>query len=206
MEGVWRGYGGFSQPDPAGSEVPLVGPPCMGEASRVTEWIWEPIRPFARLTYLRQALVGGMALLLIAAFGTGDVPLVALGCALLALWLSVSALATYLRASALARGIRRPHIPLRFSGPMGRFVLRRRDDGRHVEVVVDGVVAAEVKATDARDEIDVRSAPTSAQELLEFGSALGQAIEMASAADAAHEEWDDHSPHDLDEGRPSRCW
>ena len=181
----------------------------MGQPSWVTEWIWAPIRPFARLTYLRQALVGGVALLLIAAFGAGDVPLVALGCALLALWLSVSALAAWLRASAVARGVRRPHIPLRFSGPMGRFILRRRADGRHVEVVVDGVLAAEVKATDARDEIDVRTAPASSRELLEFGSALGQAIAMASAADAAHEDWDDHSPHDLDEvheGRTSGSW
>jgi len=121
--------------------------------------------------------------------------------ALLPLWLMVASLIAYVRCRHTGRqGVRgQPSIPLRFSGPMGRFSLRRRGDGRHVQVLAAGSVVAEVMATDLRDEIDfhVVVAPDEAADL---GSAVGQAMEMVSAADEAHLDWDDHTAARQDGG------
>jgi hypothetical protein len=130
-----------------------------------------------------------------------DVPAVALLVALLPLWLMVAWLIAYVGMHRMARdGVRhQPAIPLRFAGPMGRFSLRRRGDGRHVQVLATGTVVAEVRATDLRDEIDfhVLIAPDEASDL---GSAVGQAMEMVSAADEAHLDWDDHATPPRDSG------
>jgi len=147
----------------------------------------------SRATALGRSLEGAVAVLLIALMFR-NAPAIALVAALLPFWLSVAWLIAYvgLRNTAQERVRSQPAIPLRFAGPMGRFSLRPRGDGRHVEVLATGTVVAEVRATDLRDEIDfhVLVAPDEAADL---GSAVGQAMEMVSAADEAHLDWDDHT-------------
>jgi hypothetical protein len=154
----------------------------------------------SRATALGRALEGAVAVLLIALIFR-NAPAIAMLAALLPLWLMVASLIAYVGARHPAReGVRgQPAIPLRFAGPMGRFSLRRRGDGRHVEVLATGTVVAEVRATDLRDEIDfhVLVAPDEAADL---GSAVGQAMEMVSAADEAHLDWDDHAAPPRDSG------
>jgi hypothetical protein len=156
---------------------------------------------------LRGALVGATGLLLVALL-PADASLIAQVGMLLALWLCFGSILIYAARQRTSSPARRPSsIPLRFSGPMGRFTLRRRGDGRHVEIVAEGVVLAEVKATDRRDEIELRET-VSADELEDLGSALGQAIEIASDADDAHLDWDDHGASaDWEADQPgSKTW
>ena len=105
--------------------------------------------------------------------------------ALLGIWLLFASLIRYVglrgAASPLARG---RWIPLRFTGELGRFQLRPRGDGRRVEVRAGAEVVAEAIATDEGDELLVDFEAPDDSELEAFGTAIGQAIEMAAAADA----------------------
>ncbi len=154
---------------------------------------------------LRGALVGTLGLLMLAAL-PADNSVLAQGGLLLALWLCFASVLAYAaRHGTRVRGNGASFIPLRFSGPTGRFTLRRRGDGRHVEIVSEGVVLAEVKATDLQDEIEFHAVPPDGLE--ELGSALGQAIHMASDADEAHLDWDDHgASQDWTDRRSSARW
>jgi hypothetical protein len=130
-----------------------------------------------------------------------NAPASALVAALLPLWLLCASLIVYVGMHHAARqGIQpRPPIPLRFSGPMGRFRLRRRGDGRHVQILAADAVVAEVRATDLRDEIEFHF-DVSPDEARDLGSAVGQAIEIVSDADEAHVDWDDHAAARRDRG------
>ena len=144
------------------------------------------------MTALSQAVVGAGAVLIVVLVPARDLGPVAWGPALIGLWLCVASLINYFDLR-LARPFsspasapsapRRSLIPLRFSGPTGRFVLRPRGDGRKVEVVAGPAVVAEVSATDLRDEIVLHTETVPEEELADLGSAIGQAIEMAAAAD-----------------------
>jgi hypothetical protein len=104
--------------------------------------------------------------------------------ALLGIWLAFAWLIRYaglIGHQPASRMLR--WIPLRFSGPIGRFGLRPRGDGRHVEVSVGSVIVAQVIARDDGDEIVLEPEAVADSELEAFGAALGQAIEMAAAAD-----------------------
>jgi hypothetical protein len=154
---------------------------------------------------LRGVLVGATGIVLMAIL-PADYAVIARGGLLLALWLFFGSLLVYAGMHRRSQ----PHasfIPLRFAGPMGRLLLRKRGDGRHIEIVSDGVVLAEVKATDLQDEIVLHEAVPS-DELENLGSALGHAIEMVSDADEAHLDWDDHgASEDWDTDKPgSRRW
>ena len=156
---------------------------------------------------LRGALVGAAALLLIAIL-PADSSLIAQIGILLALWLCFGSVLVYVaRHRTRSDPAGAPVIPLRFTGGMGRFALRRRGDGRHVEIVSEGVVLAEVKATDLRDEIQLRE-PIASDELEDLGSAIAQAIDIVSDADEAHLDWDDDGvSEDWDTDQPrSKGW
>lgn len=144
------------------------------------------MRETARVTALGQALIGAVGVLLgLLATTRGFGPL-AWGTALLALWLCTASLISYFGMplpQSAAEVSRRRLIPLRFSGPTGRFGLRPRGDGRKVEVTAGSEVVAEVIAADLRDEIILHFDAVEDGELPDLGSALGQAIEMAAAAD-----------------------
>lgn len=105
--------------------------------------------------------------------------------ALLGVWICFASLIRY--AALLAERPSPPEstrwIPLRFSGPIGRFRLRPRGDGRRVEVRASLQVVAEVIAADAGDEIVLDPEGVADSELEAFGTAIGRAIEMAAAAD-----------------------
>jgi hypothetical protein len=134
----------------------------------------------------------GIAAVLLIALLPPDVSVIAQVGILVGLWLCLASLLVFTgRHWIRSRPLGTRSIPLRFSGSMGRFWLRTRGDGRHVEIVSDGVVLAEVKATDVRDEIELHE-PVPSDELEELGSALGRAIEIVSDADEAHLDWDDH--------------
>lgn len=138
------------------------------------------------VTALSQALLGAAAVLIVLLVPTRDLGPLAWGPALLALWLCAASLISYfgMRLPRSARVVpRRQFIPLRFSGPTGRFALRPRGDGRKVEVTAGPRVVAEVLASDLRDEIVLHGEAVPDEELRDFGSAIGQAIEMAAAAD-----------------------
>ena len=150
---------------------------------------------------LRGALVGVTCLLLLAVLPAGYA-VIAQGGILLALWLCFASVLMFAaRHGTRSRAPRASFIPLRFSGPTGRFTLRRRGDGRHVQIVSEGVVLAEVKATDLQDEIELHAVPSDGLE--DLGSALGQAIELVSDADEAHLDWDDHGASDDWTDQPS---
>jgi hypothetical protein len=156
---------------------------------------------------LRGALVGATGLLAISIL-PADSSWIAQAGILLAIWLCLGSMLVYVAEHRTRpQRVRLPLIPLHFSGPTGRFTLRRRGDGRQVEIVSDGVVLAEVKATDLRDEIELHEAVAS-EEIEELGSAIAQAIEIVSDADEAHLDWDDHGASEdweTDEPRP-RGW
>jgi hypothetical protein len=164
---------------------------------------------------LRGALVGAAGILVVANLPAGF-PVIAQAGVLLSVWLFVGSLLLAYAArhsarsqssrSQPSRSPRTPSIPLRFSGSMGRFRLRPRGDGRHVEIVSEGVVLAEVKATDLQDQIEFREAVPS-EDVEDLGSALGQAIELASHADEAHLDWDDHgASEDWTDQPASKAW
>jgi hypothetical protein len=159
---------------------------------------------------LRGALVGAAGILVVANLPAGF-PVIAQAGVLLSVWLFVGSLLLAYAARHSAspqppRSPRTPSIPLRFSGSMGRFRLRPRGDGRHVEIVSEGVVLAEVKATDLQDQIEFHEAVPS-EDVEDLGSALGQAIELASHADEAHLDWDDHGvSEDWTDQPVSKAW
>jgi len=105
--------------------------------------------------------------------------------ALLGVWLAFASLIRFLSlyAEPHVRGEARRWIPISFSGELGRFELRSRGDGRRVEVRAGPEVVAEAIATDEGDELVLNVPMVAEAELEAFGSAVGQAIEMAAAAD-----------------------
>ena len=105
--------------------------------------------------------------------------------ALLGVWLSFASLIRYveLRAEPTSPAETFRSVPFRFSGPIGRFRLRPYGDGRRIEVRAGSQVVAEVIAADEGDEIVLNPETVADSELDAFGAALGQAIEMAAAAD-----------------------
>lgn len=150
---------------------------------------------------LRGVLVGITGLLMLAVL-PADNSLIMQGGILLALWLCFASVLVYAARHGTRSGDPRASlIPLRFAGPMGRFTLLKRGDGRHVQVVSEGVVLAEVKATDLQDEIELHAVPPEALE--DLGSALGHAIQVALEADEAHLDWDDHGASEDWTDRPS---
>jgi hypothetical protein len=105
--------------------------------------------------------------------------------ALVGVWILFAALTRYAGLRAVARPLTRSRwIPLRFTGELGRFQVRSRGDGRRVEVRAGVDVVAEAIATDDGDELLVDFEAPDDSELDAFGTAIGQAIEMAAAADA----------------------
>jgi hypothetical protein len=160
------------------------------------------------MTTRRATFVGSVGALLIVLIPVEATAPVVLAGAMLAVWLIVASL---VGLAATHGSARRPWIaigpiPLRFSGPMGRFRLRKQGDGRVVEIVAEDVVLAEVRATDLRDEINLRQAVAD-DELEDLGSALGQAMDMVHDADLAHLDWDDHGADaDLEDDHRSSGW
>jgi hypothetical protein len=137
------------------------------------------------VTALSRALLGAECVLIALLVPTRDLGPLVWGPALLALWLCTASLISYfgmrLRQSEGAVA-RRRYIPLRFSGPTGRFALRSRGDGRKVEVSAGPQLVAEVIASDPHDEIVLHAEAVPDEELRDLGSAIGQAIKMAAAA------------------------
>jgi hypothetical protein len=158
--------------------------------------------PLANLAAVfSRALIAAIAIALVGAMPRGlSVPVTQLFGALLGVGLGAIWLVGWARARRPASSSPpRQWIPIRFSGSLGRFALRRRGDGRHVEIVAAaGQTVAEVVATDEGDEI-VLHATVAAAELEHFGAALGQAIEIVIEADEAHLDWDWHAPADEEE-------
>lgn len=136
-------------------------------------------------TLLRAAL-GAVALLVVTRLQAYEPQHIALVVLLGAAWLLTSSVVHFvaLRLTGWARSVRRaPTIPLRFAGPMGRFVLRRLDRGTRVEVHAGMEVVAEVIAGESGDEVVVYDIGGVAEgELPELGSAIGQAMEITVAA------------------------
>ena len=167
----------------------LVLPPAVplhrsGQMSRLREDSRNDLRPASSPRHaLVGAVIGAVFVLLIALLGLEPQQMYPAG--LLGVWLCFGSLIRYwalvAQRSAPAEASR--WIPLRFSGPTGRFWLRPRGDGRRVEVRARSQVVAEVVAADAGDEIVLGGEPVADSELEEFGTALGRAIEMAVAAD-----------------------
>ena len=115
-------------------------------------------------------------------------PAVRFAAALIGAWLLFAALIRSARFSReAATAIFRRPIPIRFSGQLGRFTLRPRQDGRRVEVRAGGEVVAEAIASDERDELLVDLEGVEDDELDALGVAIGKAIEMAAAADEGRE-------------------
>ena len=155
-----------------------------GQMSRLREDSRNSLRP-ASSPYqaLAGAVIGAVFVLVIVL--VPPEPQQVYPAALLGFWLCFGSLIQYwaLVAQRSAPAETSRWIPLRFSGPTGRFWLRPRGDGRRVEVRARSQVVAEVVAADAGDEIVLGGEPVADSELEEFGTALGRAIEMAAAAD-----------------------
>lgn len=134
--------------------------------------------------------VGVSCVTTIVALGAWDPLPVAVPTLLVAVWLCAAAL---LRLIDLAvREPQRileslPSIPLRFAGSTGRFAVRIRD--RHcVEVLADMDVVAAILSHDGGDEIAVYDVPPAESPALgELGTAIGQAIAVASRQGSATE-------------------
>ncbi len=120
----------------------------------------------------------------IVGFGAWDPINIAVPTLLVGVWLGIGAgihavqlIASRSRAALAAI----PSIPLSFAGPTGRFVLRRRDRAR-IEVVAGDEVVAEIVADGQGDELVIYEVPDDGETgLIELGSAIGQAIELAAA-------------------------
>lgn len=137
-----------------------------------------------------RAALGVVALFVVTSLETYEPQHIALVVLLGAAWLLTSSVVhlVALRLGGWLRSMRRaPTIPLRFTGSMGRFVLRRRERGARVEVHAGMEVVAEVVAGESGDEVRVYDiAAVSESELPELGSAIGQAIEITVAATGAN--------------------
>jgi len=133
---------------------------------------------------LFSALVGALYVLVILLLPIP--PMQRYTAALFGVWLGIVSLIRYvtLRAEPPTEALR--SIPLRFSGELGRFRLRPRGDGRRVEVRAGSELVAEAIATDDGDELVLHAQHVADSELGAFGTAIGQAIEMAAVADADH--------------------
>ena len=136
---------------------------------------------------------GGIAVLgMIAALAAPIEPAPRMVLVLLASWLLVAAILRVRDADPDLQSAKRRWIPLQFEGDPGRFRMVARGDGRRVQVHDGPHVVAEAIATDIGDELVINSVPVEEADLEAFGAALGQAIDMAAAADADHA--DDQSP------------
>ena len=133
-----------------------------------------------------RAALGVVALFVVTSLETYEPQHIALVVLLGAAWLLTSSVVhlAALRLGGWLRSVRRaPTIPLRFTGSMGRFVLRRLERGARVEVHAGMEVVAEVVAGESGDEVLVYDiAGVAESELPELGSAIGQAIEITVAA------------------------
>jgi len=140
----------------------------------------------ATVQALLRAALGVVALLVVTSLETYEPQHIALVVVLGGAWLLTSSVVhlAAVRLGGWLRSMRRaPTIPLRFTGSMGRFVLRRRERGARVEVHAGMDVVAEVVASDSGDEVRVYDiAAVAEDELAELGSAIGQAIEITVAA------------------------
>lgn len=136
-----------------------------------------------------RAALGVVALFVVTSLGTYEPQHIALVVLLGAAWLLTSSVVhlAALRIGGWLRSVRlAPTIPLRFTGSMGRFVLRRLERGARVEVHAGMEVVAEVVAGESGDEVLVYDiAGVAESELPELGSAIGQAIEITVAATKA---------------------
>ncbi|MEO6577500.1 MAG: hypothetical protein ABIO99_01185, partial [Candidatus Limnocylindria bacterium] len=120
----------------------------------------------------------------IVGFGAWDPITVAVPTLLIGVWLGIGAgihavqlIASRSRAALAAI----PSIPLSFAGPTGRFALRRRDRAR-IQVVAGEAIVAEIVADERGDELVIYEVSDHDEtELIELGSAIGQAIELAAA-------------------------
>ncbi len=141
------------------------------------------------VTALTHAVIGAAGVATVALIPGHEPPLLLWGSGLLSVWLCVAGLAMYValrRRPASESHSRSLWIPLRFSGSTGRFALRPRGDGRRVEVIAGEQIVAEVVATDMGDAIIVDAEAIPEDEVGYLGSAIGQAIEVAAAADEDH--------------------
>lgn len=129
------------------------------------------------------AVLGASFVLVIALLPIWPWPLNSI--ALLGVWICFASLIRYwaLVAERASPPESRRLIPLAFSGPIGRFRLRPRGDGRRVEVRASAQVVAEVIAADEGDQLVLDPETVADSELEAFGTAIGRAIEMAAAAD-----------------------
>lgn len=144
------------------------------------------LRSSAVTQTLFRVLVGGAALIVVLRLEAYEPRHLAAATVLCAAWLCTSSLVHYaaMRLVRWSHALRRaPSIPLRFTGPMGRFTLRRLDRGTRVEVRAGVDLVAEVVAARGRDEVFVYDGEVlSEAELPELGSAIGQAIEISASA------------------------
>jgi hypothetical protein len=138
-------------------------------------------QPLTERNALLWAVVGVSFVLVIALLPIP--PMQRLSAALLGIWLCLASVIRYLTLHAEPSPEAIRWIPLRFSGALGRFELRPRGDGRRVEVRAGPEVIAEAIATDEQDVLVFNNPVVAESELEAFGTALGQAIEMAAAAD-----------------------
>ena len=173
-------------------------------------WGWQPRSVILRydpdlVLVLRGALVGVSGLLLLAVLPAGDASVIVQVGMLVALWLCLASVLVFAARHGIRSQPPRASHSAALLRPHGQVPLRKRGDGRHVEIVSEGVVLAEVKATDLRDEIELHAVPSDGLE--ELGSALGQAIELVSDADEAHLDWDDHgASEDWTDQPSSKGW
>jgi hypothetical protein len=128
--------------------------------------------------------VGAVAVGAVVLLDMSNPPLLAAGTLIAGGWLFLGSavhLAVLWLTGVTPHALTARRIPLRFTGPTGRFVLRRT--GRsHVEVRAGHAVVAELKADGGQDELVVYDvASLSAEELSDFGSAIGQAMDMVVA-------------------------
>ncbi len=99
-------------------------------------------------------------------------------------WLILAALIRHVARDDAAGSESVRWIPIHFSGGLGRFDVRSRGDGRHVEVLKSGkTVVAELTATPERDELVIDFGLADDPDVDAFGAAIGLAIKMVAAAD-----------------------
>ncbi|MGI8830446.1 MAG: hypothetical protein ACR2I5_11840 [Candidatus Limnocylindria bacterium] len=120
----------------------------------------------------------------IVGFGAWDPITVAVPTLLVGVWLGIGAgihAVQLISARSRAALAAIPSIPLSFAGPTGRFALRRRDRAR-IQVVAGEALVAEIVANDQGDELVIYEMPDDDESgLIELGSAIGQAIDIAAA-------------------------
>ena len=119
---------------------------------------------------------------------------------LLGTWLVIGTLISFAASHDMAVSKVQRSIPIRFSGYLGRFSLRRLSDGRRVEVRTGEAVVAELIARDEGDELIIDFSLADDSDVDAFGAAIGLAIEFVVAADQeAH-----RSPRPIERARLPR--